>query len=80
MTQMQNFKNRKKHYKNEEFFFTKSKKPENGNNYFFVITFEPTFCSSAPQNDRLNLSFVKDFMYRKVASTNLSRFVTRLVY
>ena len=59
MTQMQKHKNAKKckKHSNEE-FFTKSKKTGT----FFVITFEPIKIQtlSAPQNDRLNFSFVKD--------------------
>ena len=44
------------------FFFTKSEKTGNEKNAFFVINFEPIEVQthSGPQNDHLNLSFVKD--------------------
>jgi hypothetical protein len=43
-------------------FFTKSRKTGTGKNAFCVITFAPIEVQthSASQNDRLNLSFVKD--------------------
>ena len=52
----------KKHYTNNKFFYKIEKKPEREIFAFFVITFEPIKIQtrSAPQNDRLNFSFVKD--------------------
>ena len=51
--------NAKIHYTNNK-FFTKLKKKGEGN--ICVLTFEPIKIKthSAPQNDRLNFSFVKD--------------------
>ena len=64
MTQLQkgkNYQNRKKHYTNNK-FLPNWKKIEKKIFAFCVITFEPIMINtcSAPQNDRLNLSFVKD--------------------
>jgi hypothetical protein len=69
MAQMQKTQKQNKHYTNEE-FFTKSKKKQEIF-AFCVITFEPIEIQtrSAPQNDRLNLSFVKDLhlVFEKMA-------------
>ena len=55
---MQKHKNHKKHYTNE-FFLQNHKNSETEIFAFCVITFESIQTRLAPQNDRLNLSFVK---------------------
>ena len=56
-------KNHQKQYIQIFFFYKIALKQKRKKNAFCVITFEQTKIKthSAPQNDRLNFSFVKDF-------------------
>ena len=62
MTKMKNMQKRIKHYTDLGFLTKLQKKPEMEIFAICVITFNPIGIQTylAPQNDRLNLSFVKD--------------------
>ena len=61
MQRGKNYQNRKKHYTNNKFLQNRTK-TKMEKIAFCVITFDPIKIQtrSAPQNDRLNFSFVKD--------------------
>ena len=65
-------------------FLQNRKKPDTEKTAFFVINFEPSEVQthSAPQNDRVNLSFVKDkhIAGKKMARYGLKMTINQLLF